>query len=167
MLQLSRSCNAPSQLRLKCGAQVMLLKNLDVERGLVNGSRGVVTSFRRSPGGAEELPVVRWVAGESEISRVCERVEFAVESGGEVIASRRQLPLRLVGERGRCELGVGNEHPQGAGDDDRLAGGGFERGVCAGNDVCGAESRRELRPHGRSRVPSQRDEDGQAGGGIL
>ena len=145
----------------------MLLKNLDVERGLVNGSRGVVTSFRRSPGGAEELPVVRWVAGESEISRVCERVEFAVESGGEVIASRRQLPLRLVGERGRCELGVGNEHPQGAGDDDRLAGGGFERGVCAGNDVCGAESRRELRPHGRSRVPSQRDEDGQAGGDIL
>lgn len=99
LLQLSRSCNAPSQLRLKCGAQVMLLKNLDVERGLVNGSRGVVTSFRRSSSGSEELPVVRWMAGELGLSRVCERVEFTVESGGEVIATRRQLPLRLVGEK--------------------------------------------------------------------
>ena len=102
-MQLSRSCNAPSQLHLKCGAQVMLLKNLDVERGLVNGSRGVVTSFRRSPGGAEELPVVRWVAGESEISRVCELHAFAHTGVGNLPCVRTRGVRRGEWRRGDCE----------------------------------------------------------------
>ncbi|KAK9759993.1 hypothetical protein K7432_018667 [Basidiobolus ranarum] len=39
---------ADEQLALKKGAQVMLLVNIDVEQGLVNGSRGVIVGFRKS-----------------------------------------------------------------------------------------------------------------------
>eukprot|EP01083_Nonionella_stella_P159859 521943_1 len=44
--QLRASCTARQEMRLKVGAQVTLIKNMSVSEGLVNGSRGVVTSFQ-------------------------------------------------------------------------------------------------------------------------
>jgi len=43
---LEKNSRLPSKLELRCGAQVMLLVNKDLARGLVNGSRGVVIGFR-------------------------------------------------------------------------------------------------------------------------
>ena len=40
-----RDCQAKEVVQLKVGAQVLLLKNLDTNAGLCNGSRGVVIDF--------------------------------------------------------------------------------------------------------------------------
>lgn len=76
-----KQCQAPSQLDLKIGAQVLLLKNIDLEKGLANGSRGVVVRFQPPKNGSEvptgfknmDLPVVRFDSvkgvGEAEEDR--------------------------------------------------------------------------------------------------
>jgi len=92
---------APKELYLCEGAQVVLIWNLDVEVGLVNGARGVVTGFTRSemresrdvsPKGL--WPVVRFDS--LETSQVLRPVEWEVHEGKIVVASRRQVPLILA-----------------------------------------------------------------------
>uniref|UniRef100_A0A671Y0B1 ATP-dependent DNA helicase PIF1 n=1 Tax=Sparus aurata TaxID=8175 RepID=A0A671Y0B1_SPAAU len=77
-------------IQLKVGAQVMLTKNLDVTRGLVNGARGVVVAFES---GKHGLPRVRFLCGVTELLKP-ERWVF--KSGGGVHLSRQQLPLKLA-----------------------------------------------------------------------
>ncbi|XP_044076240.1 ATP-dependent DNA helicase PIF1 [Siniperca chuatsi] len=77
-------------IQLKVGAQVMLTKNLDVARGLVNGARGVVVAFES---GKHGLPRVRFLCGVTEVLKP-ERWVF--KSGGGLHLSRQQLPLKLA-----------------------------------------------------------------------
>ncbi|KAG7256491.1 hypothetical protein CRUP_021001, partial [Coryphaenoides rupestris] len=77
-------------LQLKVGAQVMLTKNLEVQRGLVNGARGVVVGFEPGKPG---LPRVRFLCGATE---VLNRERWMFKSGGGLYLSRQQLPLKLA-----------------------------------------------------------------------
>ena len=105
---LRKGCNAADVLTVKVGAQVMLIKNLNTGRGLVNGSRGVVEDFVRSPdeGRGVDIPAewnrvihnnrwpqVRFVNGERVI---CTPEQWSVEVGTKPVASRLQVPLMLA-----------------------------------------------------------------------
>lgn len=83
-----RDCQASNSLRLCAGAQVMLLKNMDLNAGLVNGSRGVVVRFS-----ASGAPIVRFAVG-AEVEVPAVKFSSAVAGMGECI--RVQVPLKLA-----------------------------------------------------------------------
>ncbi|CAH8509101.1 DNA helicase, variant 2 [Schistosoma haematobium] len=94
---IDSSCPAPSVLNLKVGAQVMLLRNLDTSRGLVNGARGVIEKINNDNG----LPEVRFYSakanGTNGILHVVQMEKWTIRGvDAEEIASRRQLPLTLA-----------------------------------------------------------------------
>jgi len=98
--QLKKNCLAPEKLDLKVGAQVMLLKNLDPERNLINGTRGVVSGFQTNDdpdmGEVGHWPVVRFETVKGEHELVMTKEEFTIEGQGKVLAKRSQIPLRLA-----------------------------------------------------------------------
>lgn len=87
---LQRTCPAPATVFLRVGAAVLLLKNLDVAGGLVNGSQGIVIAMD------EEGPVVRFTDGDAVTDRLIKPAEWSVEVDGNTLARRRQVPLRLA-----------------------------------------------------------------------
>lgn len=73
-------------LTLNC--QVMLLQNLDLERELCNGSRGVITGF------VDKLPVVRFLNGVELLIKVG---SWDIEDGrGKKLVTFHQIPLKLA-----------------------------------------------------------------------
>jgi ATP-dependent DNA helicase PIF1 len=112
---LAKNTQASAQLMLRVGAQVMLLKNLDPEMGLVNGSRGVVEGFAPAPPGAVQAyaesadkgprfakaavhsstlyPRVRFCNG---VTMVVTPERWNIEQDGNIKASRDQVPLILA-----------------------------------------------------------------------
>ena len=84
---LRASCPAVAELTLRVGAQVILIKTLDAEAGLVNGCRGVVTKFL-----ATRNPSVRFDNG---VERTLRLEAFGLTQGGQTVACRMQLPLAL------------------------------------------------------------------------
>jgi ATP-dependent DNA helicase PIF1 len=78
---------APSVLKLKVGAQVMLTVNVDVEGGLTNGARGVVTQL-----GSDHI-FVKFKNGRSVSF---ERHPYMIEEDKKVMAKRSQFPICLA-----------------------------------------------------------------------
>lgn len=87
---IDAQCPVSRLLQLKVGAQVMLTKNLEVQRGLVNGARGVVVDFQT---GKQGLPRVRFLCGATEVLK---QERWVFKAGGGLYHSRQQLPIKLA-----------------------------------------------------------------------
>jgi ATP-dependent DNA helicase PIF1 len=85
--KFKKSCNAPEILQLCVGAQVMLLKNLDLANGLANGSRGIVIGFM------QDLPLVKFLNGEE---RIIDMEIWEVIENDNPVLSAKQIPLKIA-----------------------------------------------------------------------
>lgn len=85
---LDKNCRAPKDLRLKEGARVMLLANLDLSAQLANGSMGTVVGMRPR--------TVRVLFDSTERTVEIYRHTFEMVEHGEIVATREQFPLRLA-----------------------------------------------------------------------
>lgn len=85
--QLDSQTTIPSKLVIKIGAQVMLMKNLNLSEGLVNGARGVVVKF------SDGFPVVRFKSNQEIIIKPD---RWVIKASGGFSYSRKQIPLRLA-----------------------------------------------------------------------
>lgn len=96
--ELDGVCLAPAQLRIKIGARVMLLVNLDLRAGLANGSLGTVIDFGKRPNDLRdgEMETCVTVAFDNGVEEEVFPSTWEVVKGEEVVAKRRQIPLRLA-----------------------------------------------------------------------
>lgn len=82
-----KNCNAPDTIQLCVGAQVMLLYNMDLDGGLVNGSRGVIKDF------IGDTPIVKFLNGREV---VIDHHVWDVEENGRKVLRVIQIPLKLA-----------------------------------------------------------------------
>jgi len=98
-LRLLQNLRAPVDLVLKKNAQVILLKNLDVAGGLVNGSTGIIRGFEGSEHWEKwgKLPIVEFrnPDGEPVGQRMIVPDKWSCFMGDIIVAEREQIPLQL------------------------------------------------------------------------
>lgn len=85
--QLDGMVPAPGRLELKIGAQVMLLKNINVSEGLVNGARGIVVRYDSN------VPVVQFKRGREYVAKA---EKWLIKTPTNGVLVRRQVPLKLA-----------------------------------------------------------------------
>jgi ATP-dependent DNA helicase PIF1 len=85
--RLKRHNSAVEYLELTTNCQVMLICNLDLEAGLANGSRGVVTGFEGN------FPIVKFMDGSSHLINY---YTWEIEENDQKIGEICQLPLKLA-----------------------------------------------------------------------
>ena len=95
---LKKYCMAVDSLVLKKNAQVLLIKNLDAKKGLVNGSRGIIIGFDIKDNDEDEKkkiihPIVRFANG---LEQIILRDSWEIKSQGKTVATRVQTPLILA-----------------------------------------------------------------------
>jgi ATP-dependent exoDNAse (exonuclease V) alpha subunit len=86
-----KSCKAPCDLELKKNCKVMLLKNLDFKKGLINGSCGTVLELDETK--VSDSILIKFDNG---IEEVIAKHTFEAYRDGELLVSREQYPLRLA-----------------------------------------------------------------------
>lgn len=84
----AKRCTAPEIVKLCKGADVLLLYNLDIGGGLVNGSRGTVVEFSK-----DYMPIVKFLNG---ATKTIEYMTWDIKDGRKLIAHVNQVPLRLA-----------------------------------------------------------------------
>jgi len=82
-----KCCKAPQNLELKINCKVMLLKNLNFAKGLINGSCGTVLEL------GEDTILVKFDNG---VEEPIAKQTFEAYRDGELVVSREQYPLRLA-----------------------------------------------------------------------
>jgi ATP-dependent DNA helicase PIF1 len=86
--KFKKNCPVGETLSLTVGCQVMLLWNMELENGLVNGSRGVVVKFMN------DLPLVKFLDGQTRL--IDYHLWELEDDDNKKIAGIEQIPLKLA-----------------------------------------------------------------------
>lgn len=85
--QLDQQVPAPGRLALKIGAQIMLLKNISISDGLVNGARGIVVNY------VDGVPLIRM---KNKKEYLAQPEKWSIKSPSGIVMTRKQIPLKLA-----------------------------------------------------------------------